>query len=231
MRQQNKPSSLHVDFLGLTVEISERVLRAWEEIPEKKRFRYLNQTYEAQKNARELERATNLRGRREQHDEQDEGPLFVCIPGESGEWKHHHSRGVIWSEWKYHSLGVLWSDEVKLIRAWRRGDALALRRMAESLLRGRAKPKRGEQIRDVLLKHWMTVASAGIPLEPNGICLIWFSAGAIEEVLRTAGLCDAGKTLKAFEVRIARLKLPKLPKAIVHLKHLQWCQDKRVVVM
>jgi hypothetical protein len=74
VRQRKKASSLHVDFLGLTVEISERVLRAWEEIPEKKRFFYLNQTYAAQRNARELERATNLPGRREQHNEQDEGP-------------------------------------------------------------------------------------------------------------------------------------------------------------
>jgi hypothetical protein len=29
----DKTSSLHVDFLGLTVEISERVVRAWEEVP------------------------------------------------------------------------------------------------------------------------------------------------------------------------------------------------------
>ena len=217
MRQQNKASSLHVDFLGLTVEISERVLRAWEEIPEKKRFCYLNQTYEAHRNARELERATNLPGRREQHDEQDEGPLFVCIPTGPGTWT-------------YHKLGVLWFDEVKLIWAWRKGDALAVRRMAERLLRKRGKPKREEQIKDVLLKHWMTVAGAGIPLEPNGICLIWLSAGAIEELLRKAGLWDARKTLEALEARISRLKLPKLPKSIVHLKHLHWLRDKSVVI-
>jgi hypothetical protein len=62
--------------------------------------------------------------------------------------------------------------------------------MAERLLGGRGKPKGEEQIKDVLLKHWMTVASAGIPFEPNGICLIWLSAGAIEELLRKAGLWD-----------------------------------------
>ena len=210
----NKPSSLHVDFLGLSVEISERVVRAWKKVPEEKRFRYLERTYDAQKNERESKRPTNLQG------EQDEGPLFVCTPTGPGTWKVVHGLG----------LGVLWSDDIKLIQAWRMGDALALRRMAARLLRG-AKPKGREQIKDFLLRHWITPEAAWSPLAPNGICLIWLSVGALEELLRKVGLWDAKKTVKALEARITRLKLPKLPKAIVHLKHLQWCQDKRVVVM
>jgi len=101
--------------------------------------------------------------------------------------------------------------------------------MAERLLRGRAKPK-AEQIKDILLEHWMTPASAGIPLEPADICLIWLSAGAIEQLLRKAGVYDVGKSVKALEVRIARLTLPRLPKAIVHLKHLHWLSNMYVVI-
>jgi hypothetical protein len=62
------------------------------------------------------------------------------------------------------------------------------------------------------------------------MCLIWLSTGAIEELLRRAGLCDAKKTLKALEARIVRLGLPRLPESIVHLRHLKWDEHDRLVV-
>jgi hypothetical protein len=134
----DKTSSLHVDFLGLTVEISERVVRAWEEVPEEERFRYLERTYEAQRNAREVRRHS-------QHpdDEQDEDELAIL-------------HVLIGSEWKYHRLGIIRPDEVDLIRAYRKGDSQTVRRMAERLRKGQATPKRRDQIKDVLLAHWIS---------------------------------------------------------------------------
>jgi hypothetical protein len=207
----NKPSSLHVDFLGLTVEISERVLRAWGEVTEEQRFRYLERTYEAQRNAREVKRHS-------QHpdDEQDEDELAIV-------------HVLIGSEWKYHRLGIIRPDEVALISAYRKGDSQTVRRMAERMRKGEATPKRRDQIKDVLLAHWISPQSAGLPLEPDDICLIWFSTGAIEELLRKGGFWEVKKTVKALEARITRLRLPKLPEPIAHLKHLQW-KEKHLIV-
>ena len=56
-------------------------------------------------------------------------------------------------------------------------------------------------------------------LNEDGLCLAWFSIGALEMLLTKAGLWEAGKPVAGIRQRVRRLGLERLRRPIVRTSH------------
>ena len=122
--------------------------------------------------------------------------------------RHAFSITAIWHRLDDH-------EQIELLDAYYKRDPRALRNIASRWERQKkAAPERErEQLYGLditLVLEW---------LKEDGLCLAWFSAGALKKLLRKAGLWDAKKTVAGVGQRVRRLGLKPLRPAIVHTKH------------
>ena len=189
------------EFRGLRVEIGPRVQTEWRKVPIAEKSRLLESALAAGK----------------KHDQRFKyGPMIKAIEErQRGKARHSFSLTAILHRLDDH-------EQIELLDAYNKRDPQALRNIAARWERQKkaadkrqeTAPERGrEQL------HGLDITLFCNWLNEDGLCLAWFSIGALEMLLRKAGLWEAGKTVEGVGQRVLRLGLESLRPAIVHTKH------------
>ena len=107
-------------------------------------------------------------------------------------------------------------ERIELQDAYDNRDPRALRKIASRMERQKKAADKRERERF----HGLDITLVYEWLNEDDLCLAWFSAGALEKLLRKAGLWEAKKTVEGVGQRVRRLGLKSLRPAIVHTKHM-----------
>ncbi len=181
-----------VEFHGLRVNISKRVLEAWRKVPIEDEIALLEIT------SRAMTRFRYAPMRRALEKDIESRKKFRAGIGEA-----------------YLQKNVSDYDRIQLIHAYDKRDWRAIRRIAaqvEAQEKAMVKrPARYQGVEAVLLQDWFN---------RDGLCLAWFSFGALEALLRGATLWPVKGSVKALEKRVLRLGLKPLRPALINTKHL-----------
>lgn len=194
------------DFYGLRVEISRRVRSAWRRTPSEE-IDPLWQAYSAvwkqwSSSCRNREIKRLLKKDIEYEERLRSmwtGPQWIA--------------DCIIPHWVIHR------EENELLTAYRSQDWQAVERIAQRMKAREKRSGRAEEsmcapnVESALMLHW---------LDRDGLCLAWLSVGALEFVLRAAGLWQPEQSTDALRLRVQRLGLPSLKPALVHRKHVSF---------
>jgi hypothetical protein len=187
------------DFRGLRVEIGPRVQIEWRKVPIAEKSRLLESALAAW----------------EKHDQSFKyGPMIKVIE------ERQREKACLGEHWlNYTAIQHRLTDreQIELLNAYYQRDPLALHRIAARWERQKkAAPKRERErfhgLDITLIREW---------LNQDGLCLAWFSMGALEKLLRKAGLCDTIKTVEGVGKRVKGLGLERLRRPIVRTNHVK----------
>ncbi len=106
-------------------------------------------------------------------------------------------------------------ERIELLAAYEKRNPKVLRKIASRMERkeqtvDKRKRERFHGLDITLVREW---------LNEDGLCLAWFSIGALEMLLRKAGLWDVGKPPAGIRQRVTRLGLERLRRPIIRTSH------------